>query len=252
MYFGVIESRGTPVLLLERLRGAAVIDSVDTPALWTPGYVQAALEGAARIHAQWLGREQELAGLHVHASGTGADSAASGRWLAALGTHAGPWLRQWLGDAAARAHVRLAADGRLRLQVAVKLPRTLVHHDFNPRNIALRTTPLGPRLCAFDWELAAYDLPQRDLVELLCFVLTPETAAQASRYLEFARLALERASRRAFDARAWHSGVRIALADFGVRRLPMYFIAHRFRPQGFLERVTRTWWRLAHTLGTMP
>ena len=138
------------------------------------------------------------------------------------------------------------------MQAARMLPRTLVHHDFNPRNIALRTTPLGPRFCAFDWELAAYDLPQRDLVELLCFVLTPENAAQANRYLEYARLALERACRRAFDAGAWHSGVRIALADFGVRRLPMYFIAHRFRPQGFLERVTRTWWQLAHALGTMP
>ncbi|MGH8665636.1 MAG: hypothetical protein ACREUX_15345, partial [Burkholderiales bacterium] len=97
-----------------------------------------------------------------------------------------------------------------------------------------------------------YDLPQRDLMELLCFVLTPESAAQATRYLEYARLALERVSRRAFDVAAWHSGARIALADFGVRRLPMYFIAHRFRPQSFLERVTRTWWQLANALGTAP
>ena len=138
------------------------------------------------------------------------------------------------------------------MQAARKLPRTLVHHDFNPRNIALRSTPLGLRLCAFDWELAAYDLPQRDLVELLSFVLTPETTAQAPGYLEHARLALERASRRAFDTTAWHSGVRIALADFGARRLPMYLIAHRFRPQRFLERVARTWWQLANTLGTAP
>ena len=252
VYFGAIEVRGTPMLLLERLRGTALIDSVDTPALWSPACVQAALEGAARIHAQWLGREQDLAGLHVHPSGAAADPAAAERWLAALSRHAGSWVRQWLGDAAARAHARLAADGGLRLQAASKLPRTLVHHDFNPRNLALRTTPLGLRLCAFDWELAAYDLPQRDLVELLCFVLTPENTAQATGYLEYARLALERASRRAFDARAWHSGVRIALADFGARRLPMYFIAHCFRPQGFLERVTRTWWQFAQALGTAP
>jgi hypothetical protein len=39
--------------------------------------------------------------------------------------------------------------------------------------------------------------------------------------------------------------VRLALADFGVRRLPMYLMADRFRPQEFLERVTRNWWRLA-------
>jgi thioester reductase-like protein len=252
VYFGAIELRGTPVLMLERLHGAALIDSVDTPARWSPACVRTALRGAARIHAQWLGREQALARLHVHSSSAAADPAAAERWLAALSAHAAPWLRQWLGGAAARAHAQLAADQLLRLQAASKLPRTLVHHDFNPRNVALRATPLGLRLCAFDWELAAYDLPQRDLVELVCFVLAPEDAAQAAGHFELARLALERACRRAFDAGAWHSGVRIALAEFGARRLPMYFIAHRFRPQGFLERVTRTWWELARTLGTLP
>jgi hypothetical protein len=252
IYFGAFEMRGVPVLLLERVRDAALIDSVDTTAQWSAACVQAALDGAARMHAQWLGREQELAGLHVRPNGAEADSAATGGWLAALAAHAAPWLRHWLGEEAARAHGRLAADWRLRMQPARMLPRTLVHHDFNPRNIALRSTPLGLRLCAFDWELAAYDLPQRDLVELLSFVLTPETTAQAPGYLEHARLALERASRRAFETTAWHSGVRIALADFGARRLPMYFIAHRFRPQRFLERVARTWWQLANALGTAP
>jgi hypothetical protein len=252
VHFGTLDMRGVPVLLLERVRDAALIDSVDTPAHWSAACVQAAFDGVARIHAQWLARAHELADLHVHPSGAEADPAATARWLAALGAHAGPWLRQWLGEEAARAHARLGVDWRARLHAASKLPRTLVHHDFNPRNIALRSTPLGFRLCAFDWELATYDLPQRDLVELLCFVLTPENVAQATGYLEYARLVLERASRRTFDTTAWHSGVRIALADFGVRRLPMYFIAHRFRPQGFLERVTRTWWQLAKALGTAP
>ena len=30
------------------------------------------------------------------------------------------------------------------------LPRTLIHNDFNPRNIALRRTGGGLRLCAYD------------------------------------------------------------------------------------------------------
>lgn len=250
LYFGRIQVRDVPVLLLERVRNAVLIDSVAAPQLWRAAYVQAALDGAARIHAQWLGRERELTTLEVHAIGRGTDAAATERWLAALAAHAEPWLRQWLGAAAARAHARCALEWALRLTIAASLPRTLVHSDFNPRNVALRSTALGARLCAYDWELAAYDLPQRDLIELLCFVLTPQTAAQARGHLEYARLALERASGRALDVAAWHSGVRIALAEFGVRRLPMYFIAHRFRAQIFLERVTRTWHVLATTLGT--
>ena len=62
---------------------------------------------------------------------------------------------------------------------------------------------------------------------------------------------MEQASRREFDKAAWHHGLRIALAEFGVRRLPMYFIAHRFRPQAFLERVARTWWQLGNEIGTV-
>ena len=38
--------------------------------------------------------------------------------------------------------------------VLASMPRTLIHNDFNPRNIALRRDSGGLRLCAFDWELA--------------------------------------------------------------------------------------------------
>ena len=49
-------------------------------------------------------------------------------------------------------------------------PHTLIHNDFNPRNVVLRATTDGLRLCAFDWELVGIGLPQRDLAEFLCFV----------------------------------------------------------------------------------
>jgi hydroxymethylglutaryl-CoA reductase (NADPH) len=43
---------------------------------------------------------------------------------------------------------------------------TLVHNDFNPRNIGIRNngTP-----CIYDWELSCIDLPQRDIFEFLAF-----------------------------------------------------------------------------------
>ena len=45
------------------------------------------------------------------------------------------------------------------------LPPTLVHNDFNPRNLAL--VDGGTRLVALDWELATVTVPQRDVAELL-------------------------------------------------------------------------------------
>ena len=67
-------------------------------------------------------------------------------------------------------------------------PKTLVHNDCNPRNLCLRKSSLAmpksnenvpyndPRtLCLYDWELARIDIPQRDIVEFLAFVLPPTT-----------------------------------------------------------------------------
>ena len=46
---------------------------------------------------------------------------------------------------------------------------TVIHNDFNPRNVAVRSNG-DP--CIYDWELATYGLPQRDIFEFLAFSLT--------------------------------------------------------------------------------
>src|SRR4029079_14186609 len=52
-------------------------------------------------------------------------------------------------------------------------PQTLIHNDFNPRNVAIRRRNGRLTLCAFDWELATIGAPQRDVGEFLCFVCRP-------------------------------------------------------------------------------
>jgi hydroxymethylglutaryl-CoA reductase (NADPH) len=43
-----------------------------------------------------------------------------------------------------------------------------IHNDFNPRNTLIRSSGMP---CIYDWELAMIDLPQRDIIEFLSFVL---------------------------------------------------------------------------------
>ena len=125
-------------------------------------------------------------------------------------------------------------------------PRTLIHHDCNSRNVALRHTAGGLQLVAYDWELATIGAPQRDLAELLCFVLPPDVdAAAVSTLVERHRVALERASGVRLPAAAWREGFRSALADLLVSRLAFYALIHRVRPQRFLPRVLATWHHLA-------
>jgi hydroxymethylglutaryl-CoA reductase (NADPH) len=97
------------------------------------------------------------------------------------------------------------------------------------------------RLCAYDWELATLGAPQRDLAEFLCFVLTEPTMADAGRWIEHHRVALERTSGTVIDAERWTRGFRSALYDILINRLATYTMVHRVRRQSFLPRVVRTW-----------
>ncbi|KAB8155940.1 phosphotransferase [Kordia sp. TARA_039_SRF] len=61
----------------------------------------------------------------------------------------------------------------------ISIAKTIIHNDCNPRNIAIRKngTP-----AIYDWELAVIDVPQRDIVEFLSFVL-PENFSKATFYM---------------------------------------------------------------------
>jgi aminoglycoside phosphotransferase (APT) family kinase protein len=130
------------------------------------------------------------------------------------------------------------------------LPTTLIHNDFNPRNIAFRKAAPGPLLCAYDWEMARIGLPQHDLAELLCFVLDSTVSkSEVDMFLALHRSALGRASGVLIDREQWIAGFRLALVDLLINRFAMYTMVHRFRPQRFLPRVMRTWRRLYEMFG---
>ena len=123
------------------------------------------------------------------------------------------------------------------------MPRTLVHNDFNPRNIALRAE--GRQLVAYDWELATIHLPQRDLAELLAFVLPPDVdQATVEHHVEVHRHAVEAASGTELDRAQWRRGYRLALRDFVITRMGMYLMGHSQRDYAFLPRVVETVKRL--------
>ena len=117
-------------------------------------------------------------------------------------------------------------------------PRTLIHNDFNLRNICLRRTGDDFRLCAYDWELSTLHVPQRDVCELLSFVLPPGTPrATRKEYLEFYRLALEEASGLSFDPDQFERIHDLACVDFAINRLALLAIAQGLNVYEFLPRV---------------
>jgi hypothetical protein len=235
------DSRRRWVVVLESIADAALINAND-PARWDDESIDAALAGLASIHSAWLGRTSELM---------------RQPWLVARDERKWIELAPLWRELARHAHVRSTAFAAPRLRrihdelvedvaswvgVLASLPQTLIHNDFNPRNIALRSDSGGLRLCVFDWELATIGAPQRDLAEFLSFVLPPDASPRTiARWVERSRALLVAESGLAFPPMEWETGFRAALGELLVDRLSFYAMIDRVRSQVFLGRVVQSW-----------
>ena len=248
------DAREAYVVVMERLDDLLLMNTADDVSGWRPEHIEAALRGIAQIHAVWYGREAELL---------------QQPWLGPVQTTRSMVEMSDLWDAllvhGATEFPELVTESELALMRALvtslpqwwsrieQLPRTLIHNDFNPRNIGLRREGRRRedlRLCAYDWELATLHLPQHDLAELLCFVLPedPEKTEKPEKidphlldhYLELHRRTLAESSGHEIDAKTWREGYRYALHDLCINRLGLYLMGHTVRRYSFMKRVIRT------------
>ncbi|MCJ8169131.1 phosphotransferase [Atopomonas sediminilitoris] len=251
--YGVVADaeREAYVIVEELLQGMTLMDSADDTSGWQRQHLEAAITGIAEVHSIWYGREDELKAqdwLIDYPSATGMQ--AKTRLWELLGVHAREEFPEWFSEDDLNVFRSIVAGVGDWWQDIEAMPRTLIHNDFNPRNIALRQTDGEMRLCAYDWELATLHLPQHDLAELLCFTLdTPEDSREVEHYLELHRQQLARASGQSIDPAQWRYGYKLALRDLLINRLPMYLMAHTFRHYPFMERVYRTSRRLLELEG---
>jgi NADP-dependent 3-hydroxy-3-methylglutaryl-CoA reductase len=242
--YGVVqdEEREAYVLVSEYLQGLEQMDSADDTSGWDCEHLDAAIRGIAEVHSIWYGREAELiAQPWLVDYPTAAGMTEKRRLWELLGAHAREEFPEWFSEQDLEVYRAIVNDIGSWWADLEKMPRTLIHHDFNPRNVAFRRQDGELTLCAYDWELATLHLPQRDLVELLAFTLhDPIDPAEIDHYLELHRSELEKHSGKAIDAAEWRYGYKLALRDLLVNRMPMYMMAHTFRHYAFMERTYRT------------
>ena len=109
-------------------------------------------------------------------------------------------------------------------------------------------------LCAYDWELACCQVPQRDVVEFLAYVLPPGSD-EWEHYIEYHRSALKDAyERQSFSSASspslpqsrpvtipspqeYAEVAKIALLDFASLRVAMYGISNSFKHVDWLPRI---------------
>ncbi len=234
------------VLVEEMLTNMELMDTADDTSGWTETHIEAAITGIAEMHAIWYGREDELREKPWFSNApTQQNMMTRLRLWEMLGVHASEEFPEWFSPKDMenfRSIIYSLPDWYAEID---KMPKTLIHNDFNPRNICFRKTSDGPVLCAYDWELATIQLPQHDLAEFLTMTMQPDVTVEAvDRYVELHRVALERFTGKTIDQSQWRRGYELSLWDLLANRIPMYVMGHTFRHYGFMERVQATFRQL--------
>ncbi len=246
--YGILEdpTREAYILVLERLRDLELMDSTDDISGWTPVHIETAIQGIAEFHAIGYRKEQEFLDARWMGHVRSAKSMVEMQELwDALLTHLSVEFARFVTREDVSIVRRLIASVGSWWAEIDQMPKTLVHNDFNPRNIAFRRIEGQPRLCAYDWEMATINLPQHDLAELLVFVLDPAfDMDMVHHYVEVHRKALEHASGFSIDAQDWQHGFQLCVHDLIINRLAQYGVAHTFRHYKFMNRAATTARRL--------
>ena len=229
------------VVVMEDLSHLELMNTADDISGWTDEHMRAAIEGIADIHGLTLGKEDMMRMMPWMGRIMSTEDMVemTPLWRALI-THAGQEFPEWFQEEDVDGCRRVIERVDCWYKEMEQMPRCLVHNDFNPRNIGFRRDGDELTLCAYDWELATINIPQRDLVELLAFTMDDSvTAEEIDTYVEFHRTCLEKSSGESIDPKIWRRGYILALHEFSINRVCMYLMAHTFRNYKFLERVVR-------------
>jgi NADP-dependent 3-hydroxy-3-methylglutaryl-CoA reductase len=236
------DSREAYILVMENLAGMTLLNSADDIGGWHHQHVEAAIDGLARLHSLWYRREAELLALPwIGIPRTAVATAEMGELWQALLDHAADEFPNWFTREDVISHQAYIDRIREWWPQLDRMPKTLVHNDFNPRNLAFRQDAGRLRLCAYDWELATAHVPQHDLAELLCFVLRPDCPTEdVDNCVERHRRALECAAGASIHAGEWRHGFALCLRDILINRMGLYLMVHTIQPYRFVGRVLGT------------
>jgi hydroxymethylglutaryl-CoA reductase (NADPH) len=124
---------------------------------------------------------------------------------------------------------------------AIQLPKTLIHNDFNTRNIAIRN---NGEPCFYDWELSVLHFPHRDIVEFLSFTLPLNF--EESQFLEL--LNFHSGLYAPQDQTMWNMAYKYCLKEYITTRLSFYLTGKIVLDFSFTEHIINNSFRMMEIL----
>jgi len=116
----------------------------------------------------------------------------------------------------------------------LEIPQTLIHNDFNPRNLCFH----NDIPCFYDWELAQNAPAQRDLIEFIAF--TSSDIFSESEFEELVTYHFDNVYKETeinISIEEWKRGLLFSAYEFLTDRLSFYMIGNIINQYDFLERV---------------
>ncbi len=117
--------------------------------------------------------------------------------------------------------------------LSINMRKTVIHNDFNPRNIAIAKDGFP---IIYDWELAVKDFPHRDIMEFLSFVLPSNFKKEDFYFYLNEHYKLYPSS----NWGEWLKACKYTLKVYIVTRLSFYEVSGILIKYDFSERVLNT------------
>lgn len=124
--------------------------------------------------------------------------------------------------------------------------KVLIHNDLNPRNVAIRNNEL---VCIYDWELATFDVPQRDIFEFLAFTFVEEIeCGKLERILRSHFHLVREINTPEYSWENYIYDFQLAGKAFIVSRVNFYLAGSLLVNYSFIERVFKASFSILHQL----
>lgn len=242
-YYGshVDEERDICLFVMERLVESDLMlyNSENEPDLWSETFVLSAIDAISLAHSKLLLNTEPLRYIKPFVSRRGLPLYASLNSLLKL-DYAQNGFECYFKKIDSRLHDEGAHSTRKTT------PLTIVHNDFNPRNIAVDK---NSKPYIYDWELVCYNVPQRDLVELLSFTLHPDLRLQElMHYIEHHYNRFREETFLDIDFNDWVSDFITVGYEYLYTRGAFYLAGHKVAHYPFAVRVCRTAMRMLELL----
>ncbi|WP_242083507.1 phosphotransferase [Aestuariivivens sediminis] len=245
--YGTVRNRDREIylILMERLdsRDMLLMNSESTPEKWTIPFIKKTIDSIHLVHVHFQYDKNKLESIEVFAIQKALKlynafvdlNRKDYDYLNA--DHRFDELRDFINDSSNNGYKPISK-------------MSLIHNDFNPRNIAIRANG-DP--CIYDWELAIYGIPHRDIFELLAFTLTPDfECSDLGDILKYHFTRVQSMNNEDYSWSDYLHDFKLGGLAFLISRVNFYLTGSILMNYPFIERVFTTSFNMLDSVKKMP